>query len=222
MSKFFDLDSPVMRFLSRVADLMILNLIALLCCIPIVTIGASYTALHYVLLKMVRNEEGYIVRSYFKSFKENFKQATIIWIVILIFIMVFIGDLFIFNYSPMEFPKALQIVLFALTMIIYMVICYIFPILSRFENTIFNTVKNALFMSILSLPKTVLMMIIYIVPAAAMYFIPMATPFVFLFGISAPAYIAAMLYSGTFKKFEPEEEPIIDRFESEVTDVTED
>ena len=69
MGKLFNIDSPVMRFLGKVADLMILNLVTLLCCIPVVTIGASLTAMHYVLLKMVRNEESYIVRSIFKSFK---------------------------------------------------------------------------------------------------------------------------------------------------------
>ena len=71
MGKLFNIDSPVMRFLGKVADLMILNLVTLLCCIPVVTIGASLTAMHYVLLKMVRNEESYIVRSFFKSFKRD-------------------------------------------------------------------------------------------------------------------------------------------------------
>ncbi len=221
MNKIFDIDSPVMRFLTRMADLMILNLLTIICCIPIITIGASLTSLHYVLLKMVRNEEGYIIRSFFKSFKQNFKQATIIWLFILVFIIVLIGDILIFNYSIMEFPKALKVILLALSLLVMMIAAYVFPILSRFDNSVMNTFKNALFMSILSLPKTILMLILYVVPVAAMYFIPMAVPFVFMFGISAPAYFSAMLYSGTFKKFEPEEEPIIDRFETgDKSDIT--
>lgn len=221
MNKIFDIDSPVMRFLTRMADLMILNLLTIICCIPIITIGASLTSLHYVLLKMVRNEEGYIIRSFFKSFKQNFKQATIIWLFILVFIIVLIGDILIFNYSIMEFPKALKVILLALSLLVMMIAAYVFPILSRFDNSVMNTFKNALFMSILSLPKTILMLILYVVPVTAMYFIPMAVPFVFMFGISAPAYFSAMLYSGTFKKFEPEEEPIIDRFETgDKSDIT--
>lgn len=90
MGRIFDMDSPVMRFLGRLADLMILNLVTLLCCLPVVTIGASLTAMHYVLLKMVRNEESYIVRSFFKSFKENFKQATVIWLIILLLSLIHI------------------------------------------------------------------------------------------------------------------------------------
>lgn len=215
MGKIFDLDNPIMRFLSKMADLMLLNLIALICCIPIVTIGASMTALHYVLLKMVRNEEGYIVRSFFKSFKENFKQATVIWLIILLFLIIFAGDLFIMNYSTIQFPKALRVILFAIALFVSMVVCYVFPVLSRFDNSIFKTIKNALFMSILSLPKTILMLVVYVLPIGALYVTTMAMPIIFLFGISAPAYIAAMLYSGTFKKFEPEEEPYIDKFETQ-------
>ena len=95
MGRIFDMDSPVMRFLGRLADLMILNLVTLLCCLPVVTIGASLTAMHYVLLKMVRNEESYIVRSFFKSFKQNFKQATVIWLIILLFLVIFGADIMI-------------------------------------------------------------------------------------------------------------------------------
>ena len=78
MGRFFSMDNKFFTFMNKVADLCILNIICLVCCIPIVTAGASITAMYYVTLKMVRNEEAYIVRSFFKSFKDNFKQATII------------------------------------------------------------------------------------------------------------------------------------------------
>ena len=77
------MDNKFFVFMGRVADLMILNILCIICCIPIITIGASVTAMYYVTLKMTRNEESYIVRSFFKSFKENFKQATVIWLVAL-------------------------------------------------------------------------------------------------------------------------------------------
>ncbi len=89
MGKFFDIDSPFIQFLNRVADLMILNFLVMICCLPIFTIGASYTAMHYVLLKMVRKEEGYLIRGFFKSFKQNFKQATLIWLGMLVLIAFF-------------------------------------------------------------------------------------------------------------------------------------
>ena len=76
MGRLLGLDSPPMKIMGKFADLICLNFLALFCCIPIITIGASMTALHYVALKIVRDEEAYITRSFFKSFKENFKQAT--------------------------------------------------------------------------------------------------------------------------------------------------
>ena len=72
--KFMSIDGPVMRFLGKVADMMILNLLVLFCSIPIITMGAALTAMHYVALKVVRNEESYITKDFFKSFKMNFKQ----------------------------------------------------------------------------------------------------------------------------------------------------
>ena len=72
MGKIFNLDSPFVQFMSRVADLMWLNILFLLCCIPIFTVGASTTAMYYVTLKMVRNEDSYITKSFIKSFKQNF------------------------------------------------------------------------------------------------------------------------------------------------------
>ena len=80
----FNPDSPIMRFLSRLFDLIVLNALFIICCLPVVTIGASITAMYSVTLKMIRNEECYIVRGFFSSFKKNFKTATLLWIPILL------------------------------------------------------------------------------------------------------------------------------------------
>ena len=84
MGRLFDMDNKFFRFMGRLADLCILNVLCILCCIPVVTAGASITAMFYVTMKMVRNEEAYIARSFFKSFKENFRQATVINIIMLV------------------------------------------------------------------------------------------------------------------------------------------
>lgn len=209
MNKIFDLDSPFMRVLNRIADLMILNFLMLLCCIPIFTIGAACTGMHYVLLKTVRGEEGYLVRGFFKSFKQNFRQATILWLIMLLVIGVYVGDFLIFSYSGVKFPTILMIAILAIAIVFLMVAVYVFPVLSRFDNTIKNTLKNAFCMAILNLPKTLLMILLLVLPLVIMYFSSYATIFVILFGISAPAYASAFLYSGIFKKFEPEEQTIV-------------
>lgn len=208
MGKFFDMDSPVMRFLNRVGDLMILNLLMIICCIPIITAGAAFTAQHYVLLKIVRGEEGYLVKGFFKSFKANFKQATLIWLLMLLVVAVYIGDIWIFNYSGLIFPKPLIIAVVAVAILLVMIAVYVFPVLARFENSIKNTLKNAMLLAFANLPKTILMIACYILPLVLAYFSTYALLFVFLFGISVPAYAAAWIYSGIFKKLEPETEEL--------------
>ena len=210
MSKLFDLDSPIMRFLSRMADMIILNILMMICCIPIITVGAAYTAMHYVLLKMVRDEEGYLIRGFFKSFVQNFKQATLIWLLMLAVIMVFVGDWLIFRASADTFPKALFIGVAAISIIVLMVAVYVFPLLARFDNSIKNTVHNAALLALGNLPRTLLMLMIYAVPFVIAYFSVYSYIFIFMFGISLPAYGAAWLYSSIFKRFEPEVEQTSD------------
>lgn len=210
MNKLFDMDSPVMRFLNRVGDLLILNIMMIICCIPIITAGAAYTAMHYVILKMIRGEEGYLIKGFFKSFVRNFKQATLTWLLMLLIMAIFIGDAFIFSYSGVVFPKPLVITVIAVAIIMLLVSMYIFPLLARFDNTIRNTIKNAALLAIANLPKTLLMALFYALPFIIGYFSTYSYIFIFMFGISLPAYGAAWLYSNIFKKFEPEIETVSD------------
>lgn len=206
MGKIFDLDSPVMRFLSRMADLMILNLVIVVCCLPVITIGASITAMHYVMLKIARGEDGYIVKDFFKSFKLNFKQSTVIWLIMLLLIVVFAGDYLILNYGGIEFPKGMGMALAVVAVLIFIVSTYIFPVLARFDNSIKNTIKNGCMMSIIAAPKAVLMAILTVSPVILAICIPALLPLAILFGISFPGFLSAKLYSQTFRRFEPETE----------------
>lgn len=210
MGKIFDMDSPFMRFLNRVADLLILNILVMICCIPVITVGAAITAMHYVLLKIVRNEEGYLLKGFFKSFVRNFKQATLAWLLMLVVIAVYVGDSLIFNYSGVEFPKALVIAVVAVGVIALMIAVYVFPLIARFDNTIKNTVKNAAILAFANLPRTVAMVFFYALPLIIGYFSDYAFLFIFLFGISLPAYGAVWMYSSIFKRFEPETEEVSD------------
>lgn len=208
MGRFFSLDSPVMATLSRMADLMLLNVLVLVMCIPIITIGPTITAMHFVLFKMVRKEEGYVFAPFFKSFRQNFKQAAISGMIVIAVIIIFIIDFRIINESGLQFANTLRIALLACGVIGAMTLMYIFPLFARFTNTIRGTFKNALFMSILSLPKTILMIAVCILPVILLAFSINMFPLVMLLGITGPGYVCALLYSGTFKRFEPEEEQI--------------
>ena len=172
MGGIFNLDSPLMQFLGKVADLMWLNILAMICCIPIFTAGASLTALHYMSLKIVRGEECYITRGFFKSFKQNFKQATIIWLILLLAILIMVGDIYIMKNSGLEFHIVLKVIIGVVAFLIIFAAMFVFPVLSKFDNTIKNTVKNAFIMSILQFPKTILMIILWVVPPVVAILFP--------------------------------------------------
>lgn len=210
MNRFFSMDNKFFTIMNRVADLIILNLLFLVCSLPVVTIGASATALYYVALKMVRNEESYIFRSFLKSFKENFKQSTLIWVVMLLMGLLLYADFKIIDIIPGTLISVVRYLLMVITFLYAMVLLFIFPLQSKFENTIRNTFKNALLMSIRHLPYTLLMLVISVVPMGATLTIPV----VFLYGLlvwillgfSLTAFINSRFFVKIFDKYVPAKE----------------
>lgn len=201
--KIFGLDSPLMQALSKVADLLWLNVLTLICCLPIVTIGASLTALNYMALKIARNEECYITRGFFKSFRENFKQATIIWLSMLLLIVILVTDFIIMSGgTETGFGKVLWGVIMAVALLVAATMLYVFPVLAKFENTVFRTLKNALIMSLMQFPKTLIMLVAYAVPPVLFFTVAQTMPLCIMFGLSVPAWISAKLYNKFFKKLE--------------------
>lgn len=158
MPKFFNPDSPLMRFLTKLADLMILNLLFLLSCIPVVTIGAAWTAMYYVTLKMVRDEEDSIVRGFFRAFRRNWKQATILWLMVLGLGAVMVLDIRFLNaMGDSATAAAMKTAVEILGVLGLMVLQYLFPGLARFEASTGNTLKNACLLAVGNLPKTLLL-----------------------------------------------------------------
>ena len=208
MDRLFNMDNKFFTVMGRVADLIMLNVVFLICCLPIVTIGASLTALHYVTLKMARNEESYIIRSFFKSFKQNFKQATVINLIMLAVAAILYMDLRIVGNISGTMSQVLYIVFFAFGILYMMVFLYIYPVLAKFYNSIKNTFRNAFLMSIRHLPYTLLMAVITLIPFAV-FFVPnvRAQSLLFmvliLFGISLEAFINGHFLVKIFDNYIP-------------------
>ena len=200
--KIFDLDSPLMNVLNKMADLMWLNILTLICCIPVITAGAALTSMPYVALKIVRNEESYITRSFFKSFKTNFRQATLIWLLLMLVAAILGGDYYIITKSGMQFSQVLVVLIMAAGVLVICTSLYVFPVLAKFDNTIMGTIRNAFIMSILQLPKTVVMFVMAFFPLIIYLVSLRLIPIIFLFGFSLPAYASAMLYNKFFQKLE--------------------
>lgn len=194
---------------SKIADLMILNLLLLICSIPVITIGASITSAYYVALKMTKNRESYIASSFFRSFRQNFRQATAIWLLILgVGILLFVDFRIAETMDGGIFTVFLYLSgLFAL--LLSFVYLYVFPVLARFYNSIPRTLLNAFYMSLRHLPYTLLMLIIAALPFTILLLnVSMALrllPVYLLFGFSLPIYLNSYFFNRIFRNYMPEE-----------------
>lgn len=247
MGRIFDLDSPLMRALSKLADVMWINILVLLFALPLlveqffllspvymalmdspenfeigsyigivliawaagiicsIPLGPALTGMHFVLLKIFRDEESYITRTFFKSVKQNFKQSSILQILKFVAFGIIVLDFFLTT----NLNSILRYMVVAVGLVLYMASLYIFPLQSKFENTIPGTIKNSFLVSIMALPRTVAMALSTALPILLFYFFDLKIlPIMFLLGIAGPGFMCAALYSEVFKKFEPKEEAL--------------
>lgn len=200
--KILDIDGPLIQFLSKMADLMWLNILTMICCIPIVTAGASLTALNYMALKIVRNEERYITRGFFKAFKENFKQSTVIWLIFLFVAGVLAVDYRIMTTAEVEINGAVRMLILVFCMLTLFTFMFVFPVQAKFSNPVRVTVWNSFVFSIVQFPKTILMVILYVLPHVLAYLWTAVFPVVFVFCLSLPALLSAKLYNKFFLSLE--------------------
>ena len=147
-------DNVVMRALGRLCDFMLLNILWVVCSIPLVTIGASTTALYTVMLKVVKNEEGYIVKGFLGAFKENFKKSTLIWLILAVLGIIIGIDSRVAAGMSSTMRTVFQSIFIIFSIVWLCVVIYVFPLTARYENSIRNTFKNALILSVAKLPYT--------------------------------------------------------------------
>lgn len=206
MGKIFNLDGSFMGFLGRIADLLILNLIFVITCIPIITIGPALTALYSMTLKMVKGEDAYIFKGYFKAFKESFKISIFAWLIILVALIIFVVDYRIMATSTNGLSEVLTTIFLVLMIICFVVSLYLFPYIARFEGGLKVSFKNATLIMLASAPWTFLLTIITGgVVAASILVIPLqyVIPIWILFGFALLAYGQSFILRKVFAKYEP-------------------
>ena len=198
MNHLFNLDGPVLQFINKIVYSVYLNILWFICCIPVITIGASTTALFYVTLKISKNEEGSITKAFFHSFKENLRQGTVIWLILLAFGIILGIDGYVLYHMRFENVFwTLCTAVFCVAAAAYAIILmYIFPLLARFDNTIGAMFKNALFIGVRFLFCTVLMAVIYFV--MLLIVVRIFTPAV-IFGEGLCALLCSYLLSNVLK-----------------------
>ncbi len=168
----FKEDSKHMKILSKIVDGVILNILFLISCIPVLTIGPAFTAFYYASVKVIRRERGYMFKTYVKGFKDNIKLSGIIWLLTLLVNIICLGGIYFVFISASMLTKPVSIVLIAIYgAIMIFVFCagiYIYPALSRFKMNLKNALKLMVIMPLSHPGKTLALFAITIVFTALM------------------------------------------------------
>lgn len=205
MKKFFDVNNPLMRFLTLLVDLVIVNLMTLVFMIPIVTAGGSLAAMNYVLLHLRRKDETYVMRMFIKSFKENFKQGIPEGLLFLLMVCIAGVDLWAMHGSESRMLTFLMIIISIIAAFFIVVFVYVFALQSRYENTVKETFLNAFRLAIGNLLRTIVMMVLWVIWIGGMIYFHRFSMLVFvIYGLTLPGYLCTMLYDPVFAKLEKE------------------
>ncbi len=207
MRGIFSLDGPVGRVLERLTALLGVSVLWLVCSLPLVTAGASTAALYTITLRMVRNEEGKIASGFFRAFRENFKKSTFIHL-----ILCALGALVGFYWIIVGgMPEAMRVFFYGasllFTLIWLMEALFVYPVQARFENTVWNTMKNAWLIAAGNLHIFLLVLIITAVPFMTLLLntgLFLSTlPVWILLGPGLITWLNSYLFQHCFRKYVP-------------------
>lgn len=197
----FSTDNPFFDFMGNIGDLIILNILFVLTSLPLITIGASLTAVNQVVLRIQRGESNYVAREYIKAFKEEWKQSTVLWIIFLL-----TGALLLFDVVYVRsLGRGMAVAIGGVIAVWSFVFSYAFPLQARFQNTIKNTLKNALLLSVMNLPSTILIVVLNSIPVicivAGTFVTVMALPIYCFLGFALTVKINSIFFDKIFRKF---------------------
>lgn len=200
MRNLFDTEGPVMRALSDLSTLVFLNILTLIFSIPIVTAGAALAAMHYVIIEMIEERGDSLFAEYCKRFKENLRNATPIWLIMLAAAGFLYADYRIIGGGQMGLPKAMLIPIYAGMFVAAAVYVYVIPLTARFVYSTGAAFKNAAILAVAYFPRTILMTAFTVVIPYLLFNVTRLLPLFFLLGLSLPAYLCALLYMPVFDK----------------------
>ncbi len=203
MGNIFRLDSPFMKFLTLVTNLVCLNVLWLLCCLPVVTAGAATVAMYYVVFQYITQQDDAVIKPFFKAFKENFRITTPIWILNLLIGLALAAEVFYLSQGAENW----MIIVFVIIAFIYVgATSYLYPLIARYDAPIRRSVINSFALSAKHLFSTVLVVgLNAIVPALLVYNIEAFLKIGILWtlgGFALIAYLNGRILLSVFRKYE--------------------
>lgn len=210
MKKLFNFDNPFYQFITKVGNLIILNLLYFFCCLPVITIGASTAAMYKVTQALSMNTESGIRGTFFSAFRENFKQGTGAWL-LQVFFFIGMGCNLMLTVNCLSGGAAIaaKFVLGVLTALGLGIFAYLFPLMARYRNTLREHFYNAMVLAVAKLPRTIVLVLFNILPFLIFrisldVFVRSITFWLFI-GFAFFAYLSSVLLIPVFKILEKEE-----------------
>lgn len=171
--KLFDYEAPFWRFMSRVADLVIVNAYWLICSLPVVTIGASTSALYCVTLHMARGEGGGVTKMFFSAFRQNLRQGLALFFILLLPVALVVYEVWLYVSGAVGQSLRMSVVFCMPAILVALITAYVYPLLAQFDNSVKNTLKNACLLAVGNLPFSIVMALLNL-----------SAPLLFLFATS--------------------------------------
>ncbi|HIY03043.1 MAG TPA: DUF624 domain-containing protein [Candidatus Blautia faecipullorum] len=198
--------NPILDFINTLCNYIALNLVFLVTCLPVITIGTALASLYNVTLREARGEYGYLVRTYIREFKHNIKEGTKAFIILFL-----IGAALVFNlgfWSGMgTIPASVITGLIVVALIAWLLtFTYTFPLIARFENTTRQTLKNAFCLMMSNTKYTFALVLIYITVVCFCVFLQPMKLLMVLFGFAFIAYCQSFIFKRIFEPYEKEAE----------------
>lgn len=200
MGGLFNPEGGFMRYGAKLWDMMWLNVLTVICSLPIITAGPALTAMHYVLYKIYRDEESGITKLFFKSFGQNLKQGLVIQLLFLL--VAYLLGTSLRMFWAQDTTKIIFWVVVVVSVAVVCIWMWSLILLSRYTNSVVNLFKTALAISVVHPFRTLFMAVIFVIPGFVLLFTDKALIFVAVLGCTGPGIVQTLWYSGVFKKLE--------------------
>lgn len=199
-------NSPLMDFLNTTAQYIALNILFIICCLPIITIGPAVATFYQIMLREVRGEHGYLLKKYLQHFKELFVQSFFTSLFFLAIVLIILYNLAFWNVMNSILANIILVFLYLLLFVITITVIYVFPLMARFKSGFIRTIKNAFLIAISNPRSTITLLAIHAFTVFIITFFPPSKVFMLLIGFSFIVYCNSYLLHKVFKNFESKEE----------------
>ncbi len=196
------LENPVLDFINTLCNFIVLNLVFLITCIPIFTIGTALSSLYCIVLKEARGEYGYLTRTYLNEFKKNFKAGTSAFLILFVTGALLLFNLVFWHAMGTILTSVVSGLIFVACILWFFIFTYTFPLIARFENTTIQTLKNAFYFTMSHVKATLALLLIDIFVFCLCFFLAPMKLIMVLFGFAFVAYCQSFVFNKIFEPYE--------------------